>query len=259
MFCACLIAFAPSCSSIRTLKEPPGNEKKTVDDTGKRDQKTVDDTGKQAQKPIDDTGKQAQKPIDDTGKQAQKPIDDTGKQAQKPIDDTGKQAQKPIDNTGKQSQKGIDDTVIQAQVDIAGGEYKKSLELYSSAYEKKHTLDMRDNYSATGEQIRKTADTAYQRKDFAEAGSIYNTLIESGIVTRDFADSLSFNEDYLNGQKNACSKALLEAGLTTYRDGKLDDAISIWKKALVFDRDNKDIKSAIETARTQLQNLKNIK
>jgi tetratricopeptide (TPR) repeat protein len=173
--------------------------------------------------------------------------------------DTGKQAQKPIEDTGKQAQKAVDDTVIQAQVDIAGGEYKKALELYASAYEKKHTPDMRDNYSATGEQIRKAADSAFQRKDFIEAGNIYNALLEGGILKQDFVNSLSFNEDYLNGQKIACSKALLEAGLTTYRDGKLEDAISIWKKAQVFDRDNKDIKSAIETATTQLQNLKNIK
>jgi tetratricopeptide (TPR) repeat protein len=173
--------------------------------------------------------------------------------------DTGKQAQKPVEDTSKQAQKAVDDTVIQAQVDIAGGEYKKALELYASAYEKKHTPDMRDNYSATGEQIRKAADSAFQRKDFAEAGNIYNALLENGILKQDFANSLSFNEDYLNGQKIACAKALLEAGLTTYRDGKLEDAISIWKKAQVFDRDNKDIKSAIETATTQLQNLKNLK
>jgi tetratricopeptide (TPR) repeat protein len=214
MFCACLIALAPSCAPTRALTQPAGNGKK------------ANDSVKQAQKQVDDTGKQTQKPIDDTVKQVQKPVDDT---------------------------------IKQAQADVAGGEYKKALELYSSAYEINHTPEMRDNYSATGEQIRKTADMAYQRKDFAEAGNIYNTLIESGIITRDFANSLSFNGDYLNGQKNACSKALLEAGLTIYRDGKLEDAISIWKKAQVFDRDNKDIKSALETATNQLQNLKNIK
>ncbi len=193
VFCACLIVFAPSCTSIRGVTEPAGKEKKAAD------------------------------------------------------------------TTGKQAQKSVDDTVRQAQVDIAGGEYEKALELYAGAYEKKHAQEMRDNYSATGEQIRKIADTAYQRKDFAEAGSIYNTLIESGITTRDFAQSLSFDDDYLNGQMNACSKALLEAGLTTYREGKLEDAIAVWKKALVFDRDNKEIKNMIETAATQLQNLKNIK
>ena len=227
LLCACLIVFAPACSFIHTSAKPAGNEKNAGGVTGK----------------------QVQKPVDDAGKQAQKPVDDAGKQAQKPVDDAGKQAQ---------AQKAVDDTVIQAQMEIAGGEYKKALEVYASAYEKKHTPDMRDNYSATGEQIRKTADAAFQRKDFAEAGNIYNTLIESGILERNFADSLSFNEEYLNGQKNACSKALLEAGLTTYREGKLEDAISIWKKAQAFDRDNKDIKNAIETATTQLQNLKNI-
>ncbi len=215
MLCVCLLAFAPSCSSIRALSKPAGNGKKAANGTSKQAQKTVDDTGKQAQKTVDDTGKQAQKTADDT--------------------------------------------VIQAQVDIAGGEYKKALELYANTYETKHTLEMRDNYSGTADQIMKAADAAFQRKDFAEAGNIYNTLIESGVLTRDFANSLSFNEDYLNGQKKACSKALLETGLTIYRGGKLEEAISIWKKALVFDRDNKDIKSAIETATTQFQNLKNIK
>lgn len=204
MFCASLIAFAPSCSSIRPLTEPAGTVKKADHDTAGP-------------------------------------------------------AQKAIDDTAEKTQKAIDDTVRQAQADIAGGEYKKALELYSSAYEKNHTPEMRDKYSATGEQIRKTADLAYQRRDFAEAGNIYNTLIESGITKRDFAGSLSFDEVYLNGQMHACSKTLLEAGLTIYRDGKLEDAISIWKKAQVFDHDNKDIKSAIETATTQLQNLKHIK
>jgi tetratricopeptide (TPR) repeat protein len=167
---------------------------------------------------------------------------------------------KAVHETAGQSQKAIEDnTAGQAQADIAGGEYKRALERYSSAYEINHNPEMRDNYISTGEQIRKTADLVYQRKDFSEAGNIYNTLIESGITKRDFASSLSFDQDYLNGQMHACSKTLLEAGLTTYRDGKLEDAISIWKKAQVFDHDNKDIKSAIETATTQLQNLKTIK
>ena len=215
MFCVCLVAFAPSCSINRALKQPAGTEKKTVHDTTVPAKKTVDDTTGPAQKTVDDTANQAQKAIDDTARQA--------------------------------------------QADIAGGEYKRALALYSSAYEKNHTPEMRDKYTAAGEQIRKTADLAYQRRDFAEAGTIYNTLIESGITNQGFAGSLSFDEDYLIRQIHVCSNALLETGLTTYRDGKLEDAISIWKKAQGFDHDNKDIKSAIDTATTQLQNLKNIK
>ncbi len=182
MFCACLIAFAPSCSHIQRITAPAGNEKKLADDTAR-----------------------------------------------------------------------------QAQAHIALGDYRKALALYSSVYEKHHNPEMRAGYVGACEQIRNTADAAYQKKDFAFAGNVYNTLFESGITERDFANSLSFDEDYLNGQNNACSKALLEAGLTIYRDGKLKNAIAIWKKALVFDQDNKEIKNAIKTATTQSQNLKKIK
>ena len=153
----------------------------------------------------------------------------------------------------------VDDTARQAQAHIALAQYKKALALYASSYDKYHYPGMRGSYAGTGELIRNAADAAYQRRDFAEAGSTYHTLFESGITTRDFAHVLSFDDDYLNRQMKACSKGLLEAGLTKYREGKLEDAISVWKKALVLDHDNKDIKSMIETAATQLQNLKNIK
>jgi tetratricopeptide (TPR) repeat protein len=153
----------------------------------------------------------------------------------------------------------IDDTAKKAQAHISLGEYAKALELYSNAYDKYHYQGMRSGYARTGEQIRNAADAAYRKRDFAEAGNIYTILFENGITTRDFARSLSFDDDYLSSQIALSSKALLEAGLTKYREGKLEEAISVWKKALVFDQSNRDIKSAIDTATTQLQNLKNIK
>lgn len=158
-----------------------------------------------------------------------------------------------------QEHKVIADTDKQAQANIALGEYRKALEVYSNAYDRYHYPGMQSSYARTAEQIRTTADTAYQKKDFAEAGSIYKTLFESGITTRDFAQSLSFDDDYLNGQINACSKALMESGLMKYREEKLDEAIAIWKKALVFDPENTGIKNAIETAALQLQKLKSLK
>jgi tetratricopeptide (TPR) repeat protein len=153
----------------------------------------------------------------------------------------------------------IEDTAKQAQAHLALGEHQKALELYARHYDTYHYAEMRTPYAGTAEQIRNAADAAYQKKDFADAGNIYKTLYDTGIIARDFAASLSFDDEYLNRQLKACAKGLLEAGLTRYREGKLEDAISVWKKALVFDQDNKDIKSAIDTATTQLQNLKNIK
>jgi tetratricopeptide (TPR) repeat protein len=153
----------------------------------------------------------------------------------------------------------ITETSKQAQEQAALGKYRRALEIYSNAYDKHHLRGLRQGYARMGEQIVLASDTAYQKKEFVEAGSAYRILFESGITTRDFASSLSFDDEYLSMQIKACSKALMEIGLLKYREEKLDEAISIWKKILAFDIDNKNVRSAIDTATVQLQQLKNLK
>jgi tetratricopeptide (TPR) repeat protein len=153
----------------------------------------------------------------------------------------------------------VDDTSRQAQGYLALGEYKKALALYAAAYDKYHYPGMRVSYIRTGEQIKNTADATNQRKEFFEAGGIYRLLFESGITTRDFAGSLSFDDDVLSSQIKSCAKGLMEIGLMKYREEKLDEAISIWEKVLVFDPDNKEVIKAIDTATRQRENLKNLK
>ncbi len=153
----------------------------------------------------------------------------------------------------------ITETSRQAHEQAALGKYRNALEIYANAYDKYHLRGMRQGYARMGEQIVLAADTAYQKRDFAEAGSVYRALFESGITTRDFAQSLSFDDDYLTRQIKTCSKTLMEIGLLKYREEKLDEAIAIWKKILAFDLENKNVRSAIDTATVQLQQLKNMK
>jgi len=153
----------------------------------------------------------------------------------------------------------VDDIVRIAQEQIAHGLYKQALDVYSQAYDKYHHQRLRYHYAGAGEQIRNAADAAFRKSAFAEAGSVYHVLFESGITIRDFAGSLSFNDDYLDGQIKSCSKALTEIGLVKYREEKLDEAISSWQKVLVFDTANKGVMKAIDTATRQLQHLKNFK
>jgi tetratricopeptide (TPR) repeat protein len=153
----------------------------------------------------------------------------------------------------------IDDTVKRAQEQVAHGEYKKALEIYSNTYDKYHHPGLRYNFAETGGQVRNAADAAYQKRQYAEAGNIYRILFESGITIRDFAASLSFDDDYLSSQISACSKALTEIGLLKYREEKIDEAISIWEKVLAFDPDNKAVIKAVDTATKQMQKLKSIK
>jgi tetratricopeptide (TPR) repeat protein len=153
----------------------------------------------------------------------------------------------------------IADTARQTQEQMALGNYKRALEIYSLAHDKHRLPGLKQDHARLGEQIRAASDTAYQKGNFAEAGSAYRILFESGITTRDFADSLSFDDDYLRRQIEACSKALMEIGLVKYREEKLEEAIAIWKKILLFDAHNKNVKKAIDIATVQLQRIQNIK
>lgn len=161
--------------------------------------------------------------------------------------------------TGRESN-AIDAAIKRAQAHLALGDHQKALEAYAGAYaDHRRSAVLRAHYIKAGEQVKSAADAAFQRKDFAEAGSAYTLLFQSTIAGKDFSGELSFDGDYLNRQIMACAKALLETGLVQYRQGKLDEAISVWRKVIAFDPGNKEVKDAIATAAVQLQNLKHIR
>lgn len=161
--------------------------------------------------------------------------------------------------TGRET-KAVDTVAREAQAYIARGEYPKALEAYSDAYKKyPHNSELRASYARVGEKIKSIADAALKKMDFPAAGGIFNVLLTSGITGKDLAGSLSFDRGYLSKHIKTCSEALMEIGLMKYREGSLDDAVSIWKKALTFDPENREVKKAIDKATVQLQKLKNIK
>lgn len=165
-----------------------------------------------------------------------------------------------IQKTAGGEPKAVDAAITQAQTHLARGDYKKALETYADAYgDYPRNAELRGSYIRTGEQIKAAVDAAFQKREFAEAGSGYTTLLKSAITDKSFAGVLSFNADHLNQRIQACSKGLLETGLVQYRQGKLDEAISLWRKVITLDPDNKEAKDAINTATVQLQNLKQIR
>ncbi len=161
--------------------------------------------------------------------------------------------------TREQEARIVSETSKQAQEQFALGRYKKAFEIYSAAYDKYHDSGLRRGYIRLGEQTKAAADVWFQMRNFGEAGSVYRNLFESGITTRDFAQTLSFDDDYLMGKIKACSESLMELGLMMYREQKLEEAIAVWKKALAFDTDNRNVKNAIDTATVQLQQLKTLR
>ncbi len=135
-------------------------------------------------------------------------------------------------------------------------DFEKAIETYNIAYSIfPKDSELRSNYIKAIEYTKKSADSAYYKGDFASAGFIYHILLNNHALVRDFADLLSFKRDFLHNRIKNCSKTLTGEGLEKYREGNLEEAISVWKDVLKFDPENTEVQKAIKTATTQLKNF----
>lgn len=149
-----------------------------------------------------------------------------------------------------------DSAINIAQQYLNEGDFQKAIETYNVAYSKyPNDSALRSNYIKTIEYIKKNADMAFDREDFALAGFIYYVLSKNCIQINDFVGSLPFDRDFLSNRIKTCSKILSERGLVEYREGNLEKAISIWKNILRFDPENTDVKKSIDTTTIQLKTL----
>ena len=148
------------------------------------------------------------------------------------------------------------DNIKIAQKYLAEGDIQKALETYNDAYIKNpDDITLRSNYFKTIEHIKKNADQAFVKEEYASAGFMYRALLNNCQHAKSFVSILSLDKDYLGNRIESCSKILLEKGLVQYRGGNLKEAISIWKTILTFDPENREVKKAVETASIQLKNL----
>lgn len=147
---------------------------------------------------------------------------------------------------------------LEARAHISAGAHAKALEAYAEAF---HLYPgnraLRNGYVSVCQYLIDLADSAFQKTQFAAAGRIYNSLYRSSIA-KDIGAALTFDSDYLLARIRRCSFALNEMGIEKYREGKLDDALAIWKTIILFDPDNEEVKRAISTASIQIKNLKRI-
>lgn len=137
--------------------------------------------------------------------------------------------------------------------------YEKALDAYSAAYRcYPHNREIRKGYIETAEAIKKAADAAFRKERFTEAGQIYYDLLKSGIRT-DLSGALTFDSDPLTRTRARCKEALDSEAMKEYRAGNIGRALSLWKKILSFDPEDRDAAKAVSTATIQLRNLKRLR
>ena len=148
----------------------------------------------------------------------------------------------------------------QAHLHLTAGDFQKTIEIYKEIYQQNPKDSMvRRNYSKALEVIKKNADQAFERKDFALAGRVYEILWRNYSHFTDMNPSLSWGIEFLNNRMQNCKTFLYEKALDQYRSGNLSDATAIWKSILALDPENAEIKKAVDTATIQLRNLEKMK
>ena len=140
------------------------------------------------------------------------------------------------------------------------GDYRKAADLCKEVY-KKYPQDstVRNGYIRTLESIKTNGDRAFEGRDFALAGNVYEIVLRNISSVNPLNGSFSFSKEGLTAKINNCRKVLFESGLKQYRSGNLNQAILLWKSILTFDPDNREIKKAVNMATLQLENLQNAK
>jgi tetratricopeptide (TPR) repeat protein len=151
----------------------------------------------------------------------------------------------------------IEGILAKADEYVAQGDFKSALDFHKSTAEKyPGNKALEDGFIATIEDIMKAADRAFEKGDFILAGKTYYLLLRSVPQSNGFSAGLSFTKKSLTKKLNECRSALSQEALSQYRSGNIENAISLWKSLLSFDPGNKSIKKYIDTATTQLKNLK---
>jgi tetratricopeptide (TPR) repeat protein len=142
-----------------------------------------------------------------------------------------------------------------ARKQISQGEFQKGLDTFRAALHK-YRKDLRfiKAYVGAAEEVKRRADSLYEHLDFAGAGRVCRVLETHFPAFESISPPPSFTRRTIEACLEGSSSALAKKGFELYRQGKIAEAIPVWKSILVFDN-NPDIRKAIGTASDQLRRL----
>jgi len=162
---------------------------------------------------------------------------------------------KPFLETGlKNCRIGIVDG--QAQEDLKMGDFAKVLETHQAALkEYPGDAEWAASYARAVQAIKAAGDKALADQDFVQSGKVYALLLRNFPSFGGLQAAVAFARTDLAGALEVCRDSLTKAGLAEYRKGNLAKAIAVWEGLLSFDPNNAEIRNAVETARTQLNEI----
>jgi tetratricopeptide (TPR) repeat protein len=146
---------------------------------------------------------------------------------------------------------------IQAYNAIKSGDYTKALEIHKLAIQAfPEDPPLKESLIETINEIHGEGEKALEREDYVQTGKRYALLLKEHHWLKNMDAPLPFSKNTLEEGIKHCRTLLTRKGLEHYREGKLKEAISVWKGILEFDPENEEIKKAIENAEEQLKKIK---
>lgn len=146
-------------------------------------------------------------------------------------------------------------TEAAAKLHFSRGDYRKGLDVYKNAYRNLgREPQFLKAYAGAVEEVKQSADRAFERGDLAASGQICGILLADFSSFTYFSKTLSFPRQSLVTRVKECSSSLTRKGLGLYRLGKISEAIAVWEDILAFD-DSPDTRKMIGTASEQLKKL----
>ena len=139
------------------------------------------------------------------------------------------------------------------------GGHEQALELFSAAWQEKpgHAGVARE-FDGALLALKKNGDAAYAQGKWEDAGKRWMGTLR--FITHPAANSRDypFTRSEVRAKVDHLSASLLEKALLQYRKGNIQAAIADWKTILAYDPANEEAVKSLNTATTQLEQLKKL-
>jgi tetratricopeptide (TPR) repeat protein len=139
---------------------------------------------------------------------------------------------------------------------LKGGNFARALGIFRAARkDDPEDADLTAGYLGMVADIKAAGDKALSEQDFVPAGRANVCLLKNYASFASLRPDVAFSREALTDAVAACRESLTKSGLAEYRKGNPVKAIAVWENLLSFDPDNAEIKKAVGTDRTQLNEI----
>ncbi|MBI5342938.1 MAG: hypothetical protein HZB63_06450 [Deltaproteobacteria bacterium] len=156
--------------------------------------------------------------------------------------------------------------VSQADLAYAAGEtameeanFERALEMFAAAwkYSPGHP-GVSKSFPDALFRLKNSGDDAFRRGLLEEAGRHWSAALRFASHPAEKGKPLPFTKTEIRAAIDRTSSNLMEKGLVEYRKGNIEGAIASWRSILAYDPSHAEAARSVQTASTQLENLKKI-